>query len=58
MRAGAMPPQWLIFFFCVMVGSIMTRRVFASKFANVTAPAVTACALVHPGTLVFPGLTR
>jgi hypothetical protein len=41
-----------------MVGSIMTRRIFASKFANVTAPAVTACALVHPGTLVFPGLTR
>jgi hypothetical protein len=36
----------------------MTRRIFAMKFANATVPAVTARALVHPGTLVFPGLTR
>jgi len=36
----------------------MTRRIFATTFANVTAPAVAARALVHPGTLVFPGLTR
>jgi hypothetical protein len=36
----------------------MTRRIFASRFVNVAAPAVAARARVHPGTLVFPGLTR
>jgi len=34
---------------------MMTRRNFATIFANDTAPAVPACALVSPGTLVFLG---
>jgi hypothetical protein len=38
-----------------MVGSIMTRRNFATLFANHTAPAVPARALVSQGILVFPG---
>jgi hypothetical protein len=33
----------------------MTRRNFATNFANVTAPAVAARARVYLGTLVFPG---
>jgi hypothetical protein len=38
-----------------MVGSMMTRRNFAPIFANDTAPAVPARALVSSGSLVFPG---
>jgi hypothetical protein len=41
-----------------MVESIMTRRFYAPICIRFTAPAVSARALVQPGTLVFPGLTR
>jgi hypothetical protein len=47
-----------LFFFCVMVGYVVTHRFLIAAFVDVSAQAVSLRQLVSPGTLVFLGRAR